>query len=101
MANPLIRYETRAGQPIQAAGRRITPFSKALIIRFPGFPGGLIWNRPVSVAVTGEDGQEQVIPVVDVTRMAIWGLFSGWLMVMAILWLLSKLGQEKTPARES
>jgi hypothetical protein len=93
MPEPLIRYETRAGDPIQVAGRRIIPFSKALIVRFPGPHGGLIWNRPVSVAVQGDDGQERVIPVVDVTRMAIWGMLGGWLMVMAILGLLSRLGR--------
>jgi hypothetical protein len=99
MPEPLIRYETRAGEPIQAAGRRIIPFSKALIVRFPGLPGGLIWNRPVSVSVQGEAGQEQVIPVVDVTRLALWGMLGGSLLAMAILGLI--LGRNSRPAHSS
>jgi hypothetical protein len=99
MAEPLIRYETRAGEPIQAAGRRIIPFSKALIVRFPGLPGGVIWNRPVSVSVQEADGQEQVIPIVDVTRLAIWSMLGGSLLAMVILGLL--VGRKSRTARTS
>jgi hypothetical protein len=77
MTEPLFRYETRQGEPVLVAGRRITLLSKALVIRLPGFNGGLIWNRPASVLVTSEDGQEQSLPVVDVTRMAIWNMLGA------------------------
>ena len=89
MKEPLITYENRAGTPIEAGGQRITPFSKVLILRIPGFPGGLIWNRPTSISVSNENGPEQTIPIVDVTRMALWSLLGAWFAGMIIAGLLS------------
>jgi hypothetical protein len=84
MLKGLIRYETRMGQPYETSGGRITPFSKALIIRLPKAPVGLVWNRPASLLVTREDGQEQVIPVVDITRIVVWSL-SGAILAFALI----------------
>ncbi len=83
-----IRYETRMGEPYDTPGGRITPFSKALVIQLPGVQGGLVWNRPVSVLVTRKDGQEQVIPVVDVTRIiltSLTGAIFAWAVVARLL----------------
>jgi hypothetical protein len=85
---PLIEIETHAGEPIQAGLLKVTPFSKALILRLPGFPGGLIWNRPASLLVQTADGQEQVLPVADVTRRAQWLLLGAGLLGAALIWLL-------------
>ena len=85
---PLIEYETHAGQPIQAGLVKITPFSKALVIRLPGLQGGLVWNRPASLLVQTADGQEQVLPVVDVTRRAQWLLLGAGLLGAALIWML-------------
>lgn len=93
MAEPLIQYETRSGEPVKFAGGTLVPFSKVLIIRLPGLHGGFIWNRPASVAVKSDDGHEQVIPVVDVTRLAIWNMLGGCFIVMAIVWLITRLRQ--------
>jgi hypothetical protein len=86
MKAPMIRVENRAGQPIQASGWRIIPFSRALIFQIPIFNIGMVWNRPVSYSVTGPDGQEHVVPIVDVTRQAIWtmlgaGIATGFIAV--------------------
>ncbi len=86
-----IRMETRAGKPLHAAGRKITPFSQALILNFPGAPAGLVWNRPVSVLVRESDGSEIVIPVIDYTRraeLALLGVVAGFTMMLAIYRLL-------------
>jgi hypothetical protein len=83
----LVRIENRAGDPIQNGDRTLTPFSKALILQLPGMPGGLIWNRPASVLARSADGQEQVIPIQDITRQAIFGLY-GACLAFAIAMLL-------------
>ncbi len=90
MPDSLIQYETRMGEPFDSPGGRITPFSKALIIRFPWKRGGLVWNRPASVLVTGKDGQEQVIPVEDVTRKVVWVLMGGILAGAIVAGLLTR-----------
>jgi hypothetical protein len=70
MLDKLIQVENRAGSIIQAGENRIMPVSQAIRLQIPGLPGGLIWNRPVSVVVTAPDGQEQVLPIRDITRLA-------------------------------
>ena len=67
---PFLAIETFPGETIQAGKTKITPFSQAVKFMLPGSRGGLIWNRPVSVLVQGDDGSEYVLPVVDVTRIA-------------------------------
>ncbi len=70
MAEPIFQIETIAGTPIKAGEAELIPFSRAVILRFPGWrQGGVIWNRPVSVLVTGSGGQEEILRVRDVTRM--------------------------------
>ena len=88
---PFITIETLPGETIQAGTNKITPFSQAVKLILPGTTGGLIWNRPVSVLVQGDDGSQQVLPVVDVTRIAQLALL-GIGLVSGILLLLIKRG---------
>lgn len=67
---PFLTVETLPGESIQTGTNKITPFSQAVKFMLPGSRGGLVWNRPVSVLVQGDDGSEDVLPVVDVTRIA-------------------------------
>lgn len=83
----LITIENRAGTPIQAGGRRITPFSQVVMLKIPGFTGGVIWNRPHAILVQEAGGTETVLPVTDITRQAqifllCAGLFAGFLLWM-------------------
>ena len=86
MLDRFIHVENRAGSIIQAGDNQIMPISQAIRLQIPGLSGGLIWNRPVSVVVTAPDGQEQVLPIRDVTRiaqlailgMAVVGSFLYW-----------------------
>jgi hypothetical protein len=86
-----LNVEIRAGQPVQVGKRTITPFAQSFQLTFPGWIGGLIWNRPVSVLVQDEDGQEEVIPIPDVTRQTIWAFAGLSLVFTLVLWLLVKL----------
>lgn len=86
-----LNVEIRAGQPVQVGRRIITPFAQSFQLTFPGWIGGLIWNRPVSVLVQDEDGQEEVIPIPDVTRQTIWAFAGFSLVLMLVSWILVKL----------
>jgi hypothetical protein len=69
MLENFIHVENMAGRSIQAGENQIMPVSQAVRLHLPGLPGGLVWNRPVSVVVTTPDGQEQVLPIRDLTRI--------------------------------
>ena len=86
----LIQTETRAGETITMGGTKIVPFSKSLRVQIPGWQGGLIWNRPASVLVISSDGHEQIIPIVDVTRQALWALLGVSLAVFPLMMLISQ-----------
>ena len=86
----LIQTETRAGETITMGGTKIVPFSKSLRVQIPGLHGGLIWNRPASVLVISSDGHEQIIPIVDVTRQALWALLGVSLAVFPLMMLISQ-----------
>jgi hypothetical protein len=86
----LITIETRGGEPISVKDTQLVPFHQVLQIRFPGLQGGLVWNRPVSILTVDADGQEQVVPVHDVTRQAVWTLFGVTLFTLLIGLIVKK-----------
>lgn len=94
MLRRLINVETNAGKPIIAGTVTIVPMAKSLRLMIPGFPGGLIWNRPVAVVTRTASGDEQVIPINDPTRralLALWGAVVG----SALFTLIFKLRRHK------
>jgi len=93
-----IQTETKAGDAITMGETKIVPFSKSVRVQIPGLHGGLIWNRPASLLVTSSDGEEQIIPIVDVTRQALWALLGASTAVFLLMMLIS-LRRNKTNRR--
>ena len=83
MPQPWFSITNTAGEPRHAGSLRITPFNQTWQLRFPGLPGGLIWNRPTAVLVTDPQGQDQVLAVPDPTREAILKI-TGYTLLAAI-----------------
>ena len=68
MSQGPISYSLKTGPQIETpTGVSLQPISRVLAIRV-GKWNGLVWNRPVAVLVTGVDGQQQTLPVLDRTR---------------------------------
>ena len=67
---PLFESNTHYGRPIRLEGYSLIPISKSHQVRLGGFSTGLRWERPVGVLVHNEAGEEQVLPIEDVTRKA-------------------------------
>ena len=82
--------ETKAGKPIQAGDTTLVPFANSIQVRVPFIPGGLIWNRPVSVAVQTAQGQEYILPVQDVTRQIYFALIGASLISGILILLFSR-----------
>ena len=83
----VLSWETREGPVITAHGRTVTLEAQALRLETPF--GGFVWNRPVAVQVD-ENGSLTRLPIVDVTRMALWAISGGTLLVMLITGLLRR-----------
>jgi hypothetical protein len=65
---PRLQVETCPGKTLQVGKTRLIPFAQSYRLTIPGFPGGLVWNRPVSVLTVYPDGSEVVTPIPDATR---------------------------------
>jgi hypothetical protein len=81
-----VRIETHSTHPIKHQGRNLVAFAQSLSLQIPGLPIGLVWNRPVSLLVVDSDGQEQILPIKDPTRLIIIGLACGVL----VTWLITR-----------
>lgn len=95
---PLLQIETRPAESVRVGKTRLIPFAQSVLIALPGIPGGLIWNRPVSILSVYPDGREEVTPVTDMTRriqIVIFGigLIGGLLMCISYL---NRQTKEKT-----
>ncbi len=86
--DPIVN-EVRTGNPMQVGDYLITPQTRLFKIQFPGKHGGIIWNRPKAVIVKTTDGQERILPVRDVTRIAIWAMLAGGLVGAMFIGMLN------------
>jgi hypothetical protein len=77
---PVIETEIKTGESWQIGDLELTPMTRVLKVKVPGYHAGLVWNRPKAVVVRTADGEEQVIPVTDFTRIAIWAMLAGGLL---------------------
>jgi hypothetical protein len=87
-------FEYRAGDEIQAGDKILTPFVKTWRLQFPGRSGGIVWNRSDSVLVRTPEGQEQVIPIPDLTRRVICSLLGACLGAVMLVWLITKINRK-------
>jgi hypothetical protein len=85
-----IEKEIRTGETMQVGEYKITPQTSVVKILFPGHHAGLIWNRPKGVIVRTSDGQENTLPVRDVTRIVIWAMLAGGLLGAMLIRLMNR-----------
>ena len=84
-----IEREIRTGEPQQVGDYEITPQTNVFIAKLRGQHGGLIWNRPRAVIVRTMDGEENILPIRDVTRNIIWGMLAGALLGAMLIGLMN------------
>ena len=80
--------EVNMGEEIKVKGASLYPLSK--VIRWTTGNGGLIWNRPDSVLVKTDSGEEHILPVRDITREAQLMVLAAGAMASLFLWLIFK-----------
>ena len=84
--NEVVQLRKSSGTPVRVGDVTVSPQSLALIVRWPS--GGLVWNRPVAVAVE-QGGLQERLPVIDVTRLVQVGLFILSLAFAIVGWAAS------------
>ena len=85
MWSSLISIETLIGQPLRINSTELRVRSQVVQLRLPVTNVGLIWNRPVAVLIRKGDGQEQMLPIPDLTRIAVLtlvGLCFGYMFLL-------------------
>jgi hypothetical protein len=84
--NDVVQLRGSSGNPVKVGDVTVTPRSQALIVRWP--MGGFVWNRPVSVVIE-RDGQQERLPILDVTRWTQVRLLVLCLAFSIIAWTVS------------
>ena len=94
MKNSLFRIETLTGPPITISDAQVYVRSQVVQLRFPGLRGGLIWNRPVATVLRRWGGQEKRIPILDITRIALFTM-TGLCFTGTLIYVLLKRKKSK------
>jgi hypothetical protein len=81
-------HKINAGEAMHVGNLEITPLARVMKIQLPGKHAGLIWNRPQAVVVRTPDGQENALPVIDVTRVTVWAILGAGLIGALIIGML-------------
>ncbi len=80
--NKFISWQTHTGEAIEVGDTTVIPQSQALHIKLPF--GGYVWNRPTAVMVE-RNGRIETIPILDVTRIALWSFIGLTILINLIL----------------
>ena len=84
--------QTISGEQIKVGDTIVTPQAQSVTLRWPY--GGLLWNRPAAVLVE-QDDQTTRIPIIDVTRILVWGFLGLGLFFGIMTALLSNQQRRK------
>ncbi len=83
-----LTIETRTGEPVTAGNLQLIPLAQNIRLQPPGLPVGLIWNRPTAVIVQSPDGQQEILPVPDLTRQWQLRILAAGLVAALVIRLL-------------
>jgi hypothetical protein len=87
----MVASEVVLGEPVTVGEVTIRPQSQVISLRWPR--GGWIWRRPTAILVERGDQVEHV-PILDITRVALWGLL-GYALLFLIVAILQSIQQRR------
>ena len=82
-----IDAKTQAGQPIKVGNLEIVPLVRKLRMQPPDFRAILLWGTPKAVIVQDSDGNQEVLPIQDVTRKVQLLLMGFGFLGSLLIWL--------------
>ncbi|MCU0488669.1 MAG: hypothetical protein MUE67_06935 [Anaerolineales bacterium] len=83
--------EVKAGSEVQLGNYSLLPFTRTWQFKSPGMPVRLIWNRPNSILVRDSDGNEKILPIIDLTWRVIGSLVGICLSAALLLFISNRL----------
>jgi len=84
----ILQTDTKTGEAIKVGDFQLTPLTRVLKVQGRYHHFGFVWNRPKAILVRKPDGQEQIMPVTDFSRIAIWSILAGGLLGTILVSLL-------------
>ena len=94
MDDSIVRISREDGRPIRSGGRTLTPQVQTVRLKIPRLTAGMIWRRPYAVLVKYTNGEETILPVVDVTRTAQMMTLLAGVLAVSIIWYLRRSNNE-------
>ena len=85
-----IQIENRVGPEVKTPAGSLVTLSKAVIIGNPKNDGGFVWNWPQAVMLTTPSGEEQLVPIYDITRRIQLAWIALGLIGAILVWLARK-----------
>ncbi len=80
-----IQSEVHMGDEIRIKGARLYPLSK--VVHWTPGNRGVVWNRPDSIFVKEDNGEEHILPVRDLTRQAQVAVLAAGALISLFIWL--------------
>ena len=87
-----VSWRTITAEPITINDTAVVPEAQALTVRWPN--GGWVWNRPTAVYIYRQ-GQNQRLPIVDITKLTLIALGVAVTMTSMIIRILAQIKPEK------
>jgi hypothetical protein len=84
----ILHTETKTGETRKVGDFQLTPLTRVLKVQGRSHHFGFVWNHPKAIIVRAPDGQEQILPVTDFSRIAIWSIIAGGLLGAILVSLL-------------
>jgi hypothetical protein len=78
-----MRWLSISGEPVQVGSVTVTPVARLLAVG--GSSGGFFWRFPTHVRVE-RAGQMEQLPIVDISRIAIYALYALAAVLFIRLW---------------
>ncbi len=78
---------TRRSYPFEIGDNTVKLLSRSLRFQPASYRWALIWQRPTAVVIRQQDGEQQTLPIEDITRRTQVMILTIGLLVSLLIWL--------------
>ncbi len=93
MSSGRISTRTTIGKSLKAGKKQVAVVTKSHRLRSFGFPFLVRWDRPAGILVQDADGSENMMPIIDLTRVIQISIFG---LAFLVLFALSRTANNRT-----
>lgn len=78
---------TKRSYPFEVGDTTVKLLSRSLRFQPASYRWALIWQRPKAIVVRQQDGEQQILPIHDITRRTQVIILAMGLLVSLLIWL--------------